>query len=195
MRILMAEDDPVSARALRLWLKQEGHEVQEAACGEEAWRCFLEDPAELVLSDWQMPGMDGLDLCRRIRELDGKDGKGGTGGRDYAYFILMTAVYLGREFFRQSMEAGVDDYLTKPLDRELLAMRLVVAKRILQANRQIRTLEELLPICMYCKRVREDGNYKRQLESYIHERTGSRFSHGVCPECFSREHGNCGSQG
>jgi sigma-B regulation protein RsbU (phosphoserine phosphatase) len=183
MRILLAEDDPVSARALRLWLKQEGHEVQEAASGEAAWDCFRESPAELVLSDWQMPGMDGLELCRKIREV---------GGRDYAYFILMTAVYLGRESFRQSMEAGVDDYLTKPLDRELLAMRLVVAGRIQKANRRIRTLEELLPICMYCKRVREDGNYKRQLESYIHERTGSRFSHGVCPECYAREHGESG---
>jgi sigma-B regulation protein RsbU (phosphoserine phosphatase) len=179
MKILLAEDDPVSARALRLWLEREGHEVREYSSGEAAWEAFREAPVELVLSDWKMPGLDGLELCQRIRSHE---------GRDYAYFILLTAVYLGRDALRTAMQAGVDDFLTKPLDRELLAMRLVVADRIARANRQIQTLEGLLPICMYCKRVREDGDYWKQLESYIHERTGSQFSHGVCPDCFRQRH-------
>jgi hypothetical protein len=66
-------------------------------------------------------------------------------------------------------------------------MRLCVAERILEYARQIRLLKELLPICMYCKKIRDDGNYWQQLESYIHEHTGSHFSHGICPDCLRRE--------
>lgn len=186
MKLILAEDDAVSAKALALWLRKEGHEVLVASSGAEAWELFQGVEVELVLSDWMMPGLDGLDLCRKIRE---------NRRREYCYVVLMTAVHQGRDALKEAMAAGVDDYMAKPLDRELLAMRMVVAERIWKANRQIRRLEELLPICMYCKRIRDDGNYWQQLEAYLHERTGSRFSHGVCPECFTREHGELGGQG
>jgi hypothetical protein len=66
-------------------------------------------------------------------------------------------------------------------------MRLRVAERILEFTTQIRQLKELLPICMYCKRIRDDQDYWQQVESYIHTYTGSNFSHGICPECFSQQ--------
>lgn len=180
MKILIAEDDFVSARVLQLALEREGHEVVAAKNGEEAWALFDADPVRVIVSDWMMPGVDGLDLCKRVRERP---------KTDYTYFILLTAINTGRENLRIAMNAGVDDFLSKPLDREVVTMRLRVADRILEYARQIRLLKDLLPMCMYCKRIRDDGDYWQQVESYLHSHMGSNFSHGVCPECFTREIG------
>ena len=92
------------------------------------------------------------------------------------------------------MDAGIDDFLAKPLDREAVMMRLRVAERILEFTTQIRQLKELIPICMYCKRVRDDQDYWQQVESYIHTYTGSNFSHGICPDCFNKQIGNLPSR-
>ena len=181
MKILIAEDDFVSVKVLQLTLEHEGHEVVVACNGEEAWNLFDANPVRVIVSDWMMPGMDGLELCQKVRN---------RAKTDYTYFILLTAINTGRENLRRAMDAGVDDFLSKPLDREVISMRLRVADRILEYARQIRILKELLPICMYCKRIRDDGDYWQQVESYLHAHTGSNFSHGICPDCFSREFGS-----
>jgi len=178
MKILVAEDDPVSVKILQITLEHYGHQVAVAASGGEAWEAFDQDPVRVVVSDWMMPGMDGLELCQKIRE---------RAKTDYTYFILLTAINTSRDNLRQAMDAGVDDFLKKPLDREAIMMRLRVAERILEFTTQIRQLKELLPICMYCKRIRDDQDYWQQVESYIHTYTGSNFSHGICPECFSQQ--------
>jgi len=175
MKILIAEDDPVASKILRLALEKVGHEVIVVPNGAAAWERFLDEPVRLVVSDWMMPELDGLQLCRRIREQ--ADG-------EYTYFILLTANHAGRDNLATAMEAGIDDFLQKPLDRDAIWMRLRVAERILGFTRQIRQLGELLPICAYCKKIRDDGTYWQQFEEYIQEHTGSHFSHGVCPECF-----------
>ncbi len=178
MKLLIAEDDPVAAKILRLTLEQVGHEVVVVSDGAAAWRSFLAEPVRIVVSDWMMPELDGLQLCRRIRErID----------NEYTYFILLTANHARRENLAAAMEAGVDDFLSKPLDRDAIWMRLRVAERILGFTRQIRQLGELLPICSYCKKIRNDGAYWQQFEAYIHEHTGSSFSHGICPECYEKE--------
>ncbi len=178
MKILIAEDDPVSVKILQITLEHYGHQVATAATGAEAWMQFDREPYRAVVSDWMMPGMDGLELCRKIRARP---------KTDYTYFILLTAINTGRENLRQAMDAGIDDFLVKPLDREAIMMRLRVADRILEYSRQIRQLKELLPICMYCKRIRDDQDYWQQVENYLHTHTGSNFSHGICPECFDKE--------
>lgn len=178
MRILVAEDDPVSCKILQITLQQYGHEVVVTAAGDQAWEEFDREPFRVVVSDWMMPGIDGLELCQRIRSRL---------KTDYTYFILLTANNSGRDTCRQAMDAGIDDFLPKPLDREVIMMRLRVAERILEYTTQIRTLKELLPICMYCKRIRDDQDYWQQVETYIHSHTGSNFSHGICPECFTKE--------
>lgn len=180
MKILIAEDDFVSVKVLQLTLEHEGHEVVIAGNGEQAWAIHDADPVRVIVSDWMMPGMDGLDLCRKVRARP---------RTEYTYFILLTAIHTGRENMRMAMAAGVDDFLSKPLDREVISMRLRVADRILDYTRQIRILKDLLPICMYCKRIRDDSNYWQQVESYIHQHTGSNFSHGICPDCFNHEFG------
>ena len=178
MKILIAEDDPVTVQILRFTLIHYGHEVVSATDGSEAWEKFDAEPFRVIVSDWMMPGIDGLDLCRKVRDRP---------KTDYTYFILLTAVNTGRENLRHAMDAGIDDFLTKPLDREAILMRLRVAERILEYTTQIRQLKELIPICMYCKRIRDDTNYWDQLETYIHMHTGSNFSHGICPECFASQ--------
>ena len=180
MKILIAEDDPVSVKILQFTLEHYGHEVVAAADGEEAWQIFDHDPVRVVVSDWMMPKVDGLELCKKVRSRP---------KTDYTYFILLTAINTGRENLRKAMDAGIDDFLTKPLDREAVLMRLRVAERILEFTTQIRQLKELIPICMYCKRVRDDQDYWQQVESYIHAHTGSNFSHGICPECFNKQIG------
>jgi len=181
MKILIAEDDPVSAKVLQLTLQHYGHEVIVAASGSEAWEIFNAEPVRVIVSDWMMPGLDGLQLCQKVRARP---------KTEYTYFILLTAIHTGRDNLKHAMEAGVDDFLTKPLDREAILMRLRVAERILEFTTQIRMLKQLIPICMYCKRVRDDSNYWDQVENYIHEHTGSNFSHGICPTCFDTQMGN-----
>ncbi len=178
MKILIAEDDPVSVKILQITLEHSNHQVVTAASGSEAWEIFDREPIRVLVSDWMMPGMDGLELCRKVR---------GRPKTDYTYFILLTAINTGRDNLRQAMDAGIDDFLVKPLDREAIIMRLRVAERILEFTRQIRQLNELLPICMYCKRIRDDKDYWQQVEAYLHTHTGSNFSHGICPDCFAKE--------
>ena len=177
MKILAVEDDAVARAVLRQALRRLGHEVVEAGDGEAAWEVFQTEPVRVVVSDWMMPRADGLDLCQRIRK---------RAGAEYIYFILLTSRDATAENQTAAADAGVDDFLTKPLDLPELWTRLRVAERILRYTTQVRQLEEMLPICSYCKKIRDDQNYWQQLEGYISERTGSDFSHSICPDCHTR---------
>lgn len=177
MKILIAEDDSVARAVLRQTLRKLGHETIEAADGEEALRKLEADPVRVIVSDWMMPKLDGLELCRAVR---------GRVGVDYVYFILLTGKSADAENQREAIEAGVDDFLTKPLDMQEIWMRLRVAERILRFATQVSHLEAFLPICGYCKKVRDDQNYWQQIEDYINARTGTDFSHSVCPDCYQR---------
>lgn len=177
MKILAVEDDAVARAVLRQALLRLGHEVIEAKDGAEALRVLQQEPVRLVVSDWLMPELDGLALCRAVRaRVDA----------DYVYFILLTSQLPDVDNQREAIEAGVDDFLRKPLNVQEIWMRLRVAERILRYSTQVRQLEAFLPICGYCKKVRDDQNYWQQIESYINERTGTDFSHSVCPDCYQR---------
>ncbi len=177
MRILAVEDDPVARAVLRKALHKLGHDVVEAADGDEAWDLWQGDKTRVIVSDWMMERVDGLELCRRLRAAETDE---------YTYFILLTANTADAGNRRAAADAGVDDFLTKPLDLEELWTRLRVAERILRYTTQLRQLEELLPICSYCKKIRDDQNYWQQIEGYINQHTGSEFSHSVCPDCYTR---------
>ncbi len=177
MKILAVEDDPVSRAVLHQALRRLGHEVLEAGDGESGWAVLQREPVRVVVSDWMMPALDGLALCRKVR---------GRIGGEYVYFILLTSSGATEENQRAAADAGVDDFLTKPLNVTELWTRLRVAERILRYTTQVRQLEELMPICTYCKKIRDDQNYWQQIEGYINERTGSEFSHSICPDCYTR---------
>jgi len=174
MNVLVAEDDCVSRRVLHRNLTRLGHSVFQACNGVEAWSILQQETIRIVVSDWMMPKMNGLDLCRRLRERTDPY---------YTYFILLTARE-GDEDYREAMAASVDDFLTKPLDREELEIRLRVAERIIGFAGQVRQLKDLLPICMYCKKIRDDHDYWEKIEAYIHQHTGTDFSHSICPDCY-----------
>ncbi len=127
MRILVAEDDAASREIFEAAVISLGHECVVAADGEEAWRLFETVDADVIISDRMMPGMDGVELCRRIRACK----------RDtYSYFIFLTVFDQKADVLR-GMEAGADDYLIKPLDINELKMRLLVAKRVTSLHRQL----------------------------------------------------------
>jgi two-component system, cell cycle response regulator len=127
MRILVAEDDAATRLVLEAAVTSLGHDCVVAASGEEAWRLFETVDVEAVISDRMMPGMDGVELCRRIRAC----------GRDtYTYFIFLTAFDKKADVL-SGMEAGADDYLVKPLDIDDLKMRLLVASRVTSLHRKL----------------------------------------------------------
>jgi len=176
MKILMVEDDPIAAAVLEASLRQLGHEVEVARDGAAGWQRFAAVPRRLVISDWMLPGLDGLELCRRIRAQGG----------EYTFFILLSNLGNSVENLDQAMEAGADDFLAKPVKPAELKARLRVAERILNYATQVRQLQEIIPICGYCKKMRDDKNYWSQVEEYIGKQAGSSFSHGVCPDCYDR---------
>ena len=176
MKILIVEDNSVSAAVLEAALVKLGHQPTRAPDGIMGWDAFQCEPVRVVVSDWLMPGLDGLELCKRIRARGG----------EYTYFILLSAQESSGGNLEQAIAAGVDDFLNKPVKIDELRMRLHVAERILNYSTQVQQLESFIPLCSYCKKVRDDKNYWSQIESYINTRTGSQFSHGVCPDCYDR---------
>ncbi len=174
MKILMAEDEPVAAKILQRALESFGHDVIAVGDGQEAWEAFDREPVRLIVSDWLMPKVDGLELCKKVRMRP---------KTPYTYFILLTSQETRPENYDLATEAGVDDFLTKPLERPTIRMRLRVAERILTFTTEIRQLKDLIPICAYCRKIRNDDNYWQRVETYINEQTGSSFTHGICPEC------------
>ena len=177
MKILAVEDDLLARKVLVQALHRLGYEVAEATDGLEALRLLEKEPFRVIVSDWLMPEMDGLEFCRQLRSRV---------GAEYTYFILLTSRTADHANQREAIEAGVDDFLSKPLDLQELWMRLRVAERILKFTTQVQQLEAFLPICSYCKKVRDDHNYWTQIEAYINQRTGSEFSHSICPDCYNR---------
>ena len=127
MRVLIADDEPVSRRLLQSHLQKWGYEVTAAADGAEAWQLFEAGDSPIVITDWMMPGVDGAELIRRIRAAP-RPG--------YVYTVLLTA-RSQKEDLVEGMEAGADDFLTKPFDRDELRVRLRGAERILGLERSL----------------------------------------------------------
>ena len=189
MRVLIADDEATSRHLIQATLGSWGFEVLLAVDGCEALRVLQESGGpEIAILDWMMPGIDGLDVCRRMRA---------TMPNAATYIILVTARG-GLENVVRGLEAGADDYITKPFDPRELRARLHVGVRIVQlqtalterfqeledALKRLKQLQGLLPICSYCKKIRNDRNYWEQVDAYITSHSEAQFSHGVCPDCF-----------
>jgi len=191
MKVLIAEDDPVSRRLLQAALVKWGYEVIVTTNGKEAWEALQQPGApSLLVLDWLMPETDGVEVCRQARE---------TPALKSAYIILLTSRG-SKEDIVQGLQAGADDYVTKPFDHGELRARVQVGSRVIQlqsaladrvkeleeAIANVKQLQGLLPICSYCKKIRDDGNYWHRVESYIAGHANVRFSHGICPECTGK---------
>jgi len=191
MKILIAEDDLVSRTVLIRMLTKWGHEVVTTVDGRSAYELLeREDAPKLAILDWMMPEMDGLDVCRGVRALERSEP---------TYLILLTAKDQIGDIV-EGLDSGANDYLIKPYDWRELKSRVRVGERMVAlqhdlaerirelqyAMSKIHELQELIPICSYCKKVRDDSNYWQQVESYMSARTGVQFSHGICPQCYPK---------
>jgi len=176
MKILVAEDDDIARVILSKRLAKLSHEVIGAEDGGAAWDVFRAEVPQIVITDVAMPRIDGFQLCRMIRaeHLD-----------RYVYIMILTARE-GKAAFLEGLDAGADDFLQKPVDMDELAARLRVAERILSIQTHMRQLEGLLPICSYCKKIRNTDETWVPIEGYISAKTEARFSHGACPSCYER---------
>ncbi len=189
MKILIAEDDLTSRRRLEVTLTKWGYEVVSCSNGKQAWdRLQGADAPKLAILDWLMPEMEGIEVCSRIRKLDTENP---------AYVILLTTQNEKEDIVR-GLEAGADDYITKPFESNELQARIHVGCRVLQlqeklANRindlqdslqHIKTLQGILPICSYCKKIRDDQNYWEEVEEYVVKHSDADFTHSVCPRCY-----------
>ena len=136
MNILIADDDPVTLKLLSSRLCAWGHTVHQAADGNTAWETIRSTPVDMVISDWMMPGMDGLELCRRIRKHN---------ERGYMYLILISAQDSKTEIVR-GLESGVDDYITKPIDMDALHARIESGARIVNLERSLNRKIEIITV-------------------------------------------------
>lgn len=191
MKILIAEDDPVSCRILEMTLAAWGHDVSVATNGRAAWDVLQRaDSPPLAILDIMMPEMDGCEVCRKVRQLS---------VTIPPYLILLTAMSAKEDVVR-GIKSGANDYLTKPFHREELKVRVEVGAQMLELQRnladrvkqleealsQVKQLQGLLPICSYCKKVRDDQNYWQKVDTYISDRIDLQFSHGICPDCLDQ---------
>ena len=190
MRALVADDDRVTAEILSRTLKRWEFDVTVAGNGAAAWNHLRAATAPtLAILDWMMPELDGPEVCRRVRrELPLAN----------MYLMLLTARE-SRGDLVAGLDAGADDYVTKPFDAEELRARVQVGVRVLTLQKSlaervdelqaalsnVKQLRGLLPICSYCKRIRGDDQYWQQLEGYIAEHSDAQFSHGICPTCYA----------
>jgi phosphoserine phosphatase RsbU/P len=191
--ILIAEDDVTSRTLLAAVLRKGGHEVVAACDGAEAWEVLQRpDAPRLAILDWMMPGLDGIEVVRRVRAVD----------TDRPPYIIMLTTRNERIDIIQGLRAGADDYLIKPWDAEELHARIEVGCRMIslqerlakkvrelqEAFDQVKTLEGIIPICSHCKKIRDDRNYWQQVEDYVGSRSEAQFSHSICPACMSKHY-------
>ena len=191
MKILVAEDDLTSRRMIEAMLAKYGFQVTTVCDGNKAWEVLqADDSPQLVILDWMMPGMEGVEVCQKVRALQQSKA---------TYIILLTSKDKKADIV-SGLAAGADDYITKPYDREELRARVQVGERVVklqtalaarvnelqEALLHIKTLKGILPICMHCHKIRNDEDAWQRLESYIQEHSGAELSHGLCPECFEK---------
>jgi DNA-binding response OmpR family regulator len=192
MKILIAEDEKISRRILETTLIKDGHDVVAVEDGVKALDSVEKEVPDMLITDWMMPDLDGVELCSRVRALDLPS---------YIYIIFLTAL-TQKEKIIEGLDAGADDYITKPFERTELLARVRAGERVIQLERSLRQknnelsealacvkeLKGLLPICMFCKKIRNDENYWQKLEEYLAEHTGADFSHSICPECLQKHY-------
>ena len=191
MQILIAEDEAASRLVLEKTLKSWDYDVVSTVDGNEAWEVLRgEDSPQLAILDWMMPNMDGVEVCRLVRSEPSLQN---------LYLIMLTALDTADNIV-EALDAGANDYIAKPFDRKELQARIRVGVRVVELQNALaqrvreledsiareKRLQELVPICSYCKNIRDDQNYWQRVERDIEEHTGAAFSHSICPDCYEK---------
>ncbi len=184
-RILVVDDDPINLQVLYNYLVAQHFDLTMASSGDEALRLLGEQAFELLLLDIMMPRMSGYEVCRTIREQL---------SRDELPVIFLSAKNRSTDRVT-GFEEGGNDYLAKPIARRELLARVEAHLELLEVHRsqaeEVKVLRGLLPICCYCKKIRDDRGYWNQLEAHIDQHSEASFSHGICPECVVEHYPEC----
>jgi len=195
LSVLYVEDEDAPREMITRFLKRRVKTVVTATNGEEGLARFREERPDLVVTDIRMPVMDGLKMARLMRD-------------EYRGLpIIMTTAYTDTPYMVEAIDIPVDQYVIKPLDtgklsaalgkcaetieyrrahKRYLAEREQLIADLQKALSEIKTLRGILPICAYCKKIRDDEGLWKQLEAYISEHSEAEFTHGACPECAQK---------
>ena len=193
MKVLLAEDDAVARRLLESHLEKWGYEVLCADDGAEAWKILQEErEIEMAILDWMMPGVDGVEICRRLR----------TRERGRPIYVLLCTARNRPLDVSEGLLAGADDFLAKPIETVELRARLRAGVRTVTletalrrkitdlkaAMDHVKQLQGLLPICMHCMRIRDDKDVWHRIECYLEAHADVEFSHGLCERCLEERY-------
>jgi PleD family two-component response regulator len=190
-KVLIVDDDEVELMEFSDFFDSEGFKTFGVTNGETAISKAIEFSPDVILLDVMMPGMNGYEACRRLKAAQ---------ATMEIPVIFVTGLSDTKDKLR-GFEAGGVDYVTKPFEIEEISARVSahVALQRLKKEREgiirelsealdtVKKLEGMLPICMFCKKIRNDKGYWEQVELYISEHSDVRFSHGLCEEC-SKKH-------
>jgi len=191
--ILIVDDTPENLTVLRQILNEQGYRVRPALSGEIALKTIRADLPDLILLDIVMPGMDGYEVCAKL--------KADKATRDIPV-IFISALKEIEDKVRAFSEGGVD-YISKPFQAEEILARVKthltlysLMNRLEEKNNKLQKaldevtqLQGLLPICANCKKIRDDKGYWNILETYIEKHSEASFSHGMCPDCNKELYG------
>ena len=200
LTILYVEDDAITRMEIEQFLRRRVRNVLVARDGREGLELFRQHGPDLVVTDIRMPVMDGLQMAHAIHDLSPE------------VRIIVTTAHSESAYILEAIEAGIDHYVLKPIDvqrfasaldkccRDILAQQAQQAllrhheerERLIgelrNALEEIQTLKGILPICCFCKNIRNDEGYWEQVESYISRFSQAEFSHSVCPTCLQKNY-------
>ncbi len=188
-RILIVDDIPANVQVLGDLLADD-YELFFALNGYDAITLTKAHRPDIILLDVMMPDIDGFEVCRKMRD--------DTLMAEIPVIFITALEHEDDEL--KGLELGAVDYIIKPVNSSLVKLRIrnqlelkrqrdVLKERAFELERaleRVKKLEGIIPICMYCKKIRDDEDSWHQLEKYITEHTEAFFSHGICPECYER---------
>ena len=193
MKILIAEDDAFSRKLLESTLEKAGHDVVACIDGDSAVKAYQDDSSiEMAILDWMMPEKDGVEVCKSIKNNE---------DNPFTYVIMLTAKNKAEDL-SEALSSGADDFISKPFNALELNARINAGIRMIRLQKammsNIEELEEtlahveqlqgIIPICAWCKKIRDDSEYWTSVEDYVSKHSEAKFSHGICPECMEEQY-------
>jgi DNA-binding response OmpR family regulator len=173
--ILAVDDTPGDLDLLTRILEREGYRLAPAKDGAQTLEAAAKERPDLILLDVTMPGMDGLELCRRLKAAP----------TTHDIPIIFVTGQSGSEEILAGFEAGAVDYVTKPYRIPELLARVHVHVELRRVQNEVRTLRGILPTCSYCKQIRDEQGTWHAIEFFISQHSEAQFSHGICPGCLA----------
>jgi phosphoserine phosphatase RsbU/P len=193
MKILIAEDEYITRLMVQVSLEKWGYRVECVSDGNDAWEALQKpDAPQIAILDWEMPGLDGVEVCRRVKELAKKTP---------TYVILLTGRD-SRNDILHGFDMGADDYMTKPFDDNELRARVRVAERLVQIQislaesveelryvlDQMESLQGALPVCVACHKIQGSDDSWNSLDSTLQTLSEPRFMYMECPDCSKKNY-------